>query len=271
MKVPVEELWKEEINSGVLMSAVQTGFKSSSWWERCKIVKILINLGADTSLCNNHGSNALHFAAAHGTTSQIMEVLLKNSATDVIVKKNNNGHTPLNLAKANRGKYRSNVIENLIASYINLGGINSSWVSASYDIDDMDQMHYISPPRSVAAFYDIDDRDAWGTPCNPSTFAGLLLTLKKDKSVQLELVKSLMDQPRIHVVRYADGHEEPMHENMLATVVPGRNDRIVVLDPTAEEFGKRGVVKNKEEEDYIVVMDGSFVLILEANEIGKVQ
>ena len=64
-----------------------------------------------------------------------------------------------------------------------------------------------------------------------------------------------------------------MHENMLATVVPGKDDRIVVLDPEEEEFGKRGVVKNKEEEDYIVTMDGSIdgVIIVEANVIGKVK
>ena len=59
---------------------------------------------------------------------------------------------------------------------------------------------------------------------------------------------------------------------MLATVVPGKDDRIVVLDPEEEEFGKRGVVKNKEEEDYIVTMDESIdsVIIVEANVIGKV-
>ena len=60
---------------------------------------------------------------------------------------------------------------------------------------------------------------------------------------------------------------------MLATVVPGKDDRIVVLDPEEEEFGKRGVVKNKEEEDYIVTMDESIdsVIIVEANVIGKVK
>ena len=60
---------------------------------------------------------------------------------------------------------------------------------------------------------------------------------------------------------------------MLASVVPGKDDRIVVLDPEEEEFGKRGVVKNKEEEDYIVTMDGSIdgVIIVEANVIGKVK
>ena len=145
-----------------------------------------------------------------------------------------------------------------------------------------DNNSYINTPASliggnstpsVGQTDDIDDEAAWGTPPNPSTFAGLLLTLKMDESVQLELVRSLVDQPRIHVVRHANGQEENMHENMLATVVPGKDDRIVVLDPEEEEFGKRGVVKNKEEEDYIVTMDGSIdgVIIVEANVIGKVK
>ena len=118
---------------------------------------------------------------------------------------------------------------------------------------------------------DVEDEEAWGAPTNPGTFSGLLLRLKSDPSVHLELVNSIMDQRRMHSVRYlSNGDVKIMHESMLDIFEAGKDDRVVVLKGE-EDVGKRGVVKNKEEEDCVVGIDdgGSAVIIVTEDKLGK--
>ena len=117
---------------------------------------------------------------------------------------------------------------------------------------------------------DVDDEDAWGIPSNPNVFSGLLLKLKSDPNIKLELISSLLGQRRMHKVRYLNGgREENMHESMLTICEPKKNDRIVVVK--GGECGDRGKIINLEDEDYIVQVDGAgdSVSIYEGKYIGK--
>ena len=75
----------------------------------------------------------------------------------------------------------------------------------------------------------------------------------------------------MHSVKYlSNGDIKIMHESMLEIFLAGKDDRVVVLKGE-EDVGKRGIVKNKEEEDCVVGIDdgGSAVIIVTEDKLGK--
>ena len=60
-------------------------------------VQLLLRGGADPSLVDNHGNNALHYACANNVAPPIVQELLDVMAPDQITEQNAEGNTSLML------------------------------------------------------------------------------------------------------------------------------------------------------------------------------
>ena len=79
--------------------------------EHFQIVEYLIAKGADPTIANSGGWNALHFAAGSGTNTELTQLLLTHMTLDSINKMSSRGFTPLDYAyEYNRSPLRQEII-----------------------------------------------------------------------------------------------------------------------------------------------------------------
>ena len=74
----------------------RTPLMAAAAFEHSTIIEILLQYNADTATTNEHGENALHYAAAHNeTTTTTVQLLLNNMKLEDINHKDTFGNTPL--------------------------------------------------------------------------------------------------------------------------------------------------------------------------------
>lgn len=108
----------KDSNGNETTPLIVSALKGRRWF-----VESLLREGADPSVVDAKGNNALHVAAAHNSTTNIVSLLLFNMQLKDINKLNNDGYTPLDLCYE---KNNSEVYQD-IADLISTDGGITTW------------------------------------------------------------------------------------------------------------------------------------------------